>query len=67
MYFNVLKCSVMCSVRLETNETDRSYQLLLANQPDVVVVDKRRKTAVVIDVAKVGKRKEHEKLKKNHG
>ena len=43
-------------------------KLMMANQPDVVVVDKRQRTAVVEDVAipRDGniRKKEHEKLEK---
>ncbi|XP_076747453.1 uncharacterized protein LOC143421715 [Maylandia zebra] len=49
-------------------QTDK---MVVANQPDIVVVDKQKKTAVVIDVAvpndsNIGK-KEHEKLEKYQG
>ena len=49
-------------------QTDRQ---VLANQPDVVVVDKDQKTAVVIDVAVPSdsniRKKEYEKLEKYQG
>ncbi len=49
-------------------QTDK---MAIANQPDIVVVDKQRKTAVVIEVAIPSdnniKKKEHEKLKKYQG
>ncbi|KAF7666275.1 hypothetical protein LDENG_00113730, partial [Lucifuga dentata] len=49
-------------------QTDKQ---LLANQPDVVVVDKEQKRAVVIDVAVPAdsniRKKEHEKIEKYQG
>ncbi|KAF7647953.1 hypothetical protein LDENG_00164190, partial [Lucifuga dentata] len=49
-------------------QTDK---LLLANQPDMVVVDKEQKKAVVIDVAVPAdsniRKKEHEKIEKYQG
>ena len=49
-------------------QTDRK---LLANQPDIVIVDKQKKEAVVIDIAVPRdsniKNKEHEKLEKYQG
>ena len=46
-------------------QTDK---LLIANQPDTVVVDKHQRTAVVVDVAILRdgniRKKEHEKLEK---
>ena len=49
-------------------QTDKQ---LLANQPDIVVVDKERKRAVVIDVAIPAdaniRKKEHEKVEKYQG
>ena len=46
-------------------QTDRK---LLANQPDIVIVDKQKKEAVVIDIAVPRdsniKNKEHEKLER---
>ena len=49
-------------------QTDR---LVMANQPDIVVVDKHQRTAVVVDLAipsvsNIG-RKEHEKFEKYQG
>ncbi|CAI5667744.1 unnamed protein product [Oreochromis niloticus] len=45
--------------------------MVVANQPDIVVVDKQEKTAVVIDVAVPNdsniRKKEHEKLEKYQG
>ncbi|TWW73485.1 hypothetical protein D4764_15G0008790 [Takifugu flavidus] len=49
-------------------QTDK---MVVANQPDIVVVDKHRKTVVVIDVAIPSdsniRKKEHEKLEKYQG
>uniref|UniRef100_A0A3P9CTW7 C2H2-type domain-containing protein n=1 Tax=Maylandia zebra TaxID=106582 RepID=A0A3P9CTW7_9CICH len=49
-------------------QTDK---MVVANQPDIVVVDKQKKTAVVIDVAVPNdsniRKKEHEKLEKYQG
>ena len=49
-------------------QTDK---LVMANQPDIVVVDKHRKRAAVIDVAIPSdsniRKKEHEKLEKYQG
>ena len=49
-------------------QTDK---LVMANQPDTVVVDKHQRTAVVVDVAILRdgniRKKEHEKLKKYEG
>ncbi|KAL4006508.1 quercetin 2,3-dioxygenase [Sarotherodon galilaeus] len=45
--------------------------MVVANQPDTVVLDKQRKTAIVVDVAIPSdsniRKKEHEKLKKYQG
>ncbi|TWW69428.1 ATP-dependent Clp protease proteolytic subunit, mitochondrial [Takifugu flavidus] len=45
----------------------QTHKMVVVNQPDIVVVDKHRKTVVVIDVAILSdsniRKKEHEKLK----
>ncbi|TWW69263.1 hypothetical protein D4764_18G0000690 [Takifugu flavidus] len=49
----------------------QTVKMLMANQPDIVVVDKHQKTVVVIDVAILSdsniRKKEHEKLEKYQG
>ena len=56
---------ILWDLQIQTNK------LVMANQPDIVVIDKHQRTAVVVDVAipsngNIGK-KEHKKLKKNQG
>ena len=46
-------------------------KLVVANQPDIVLIDKQQKKAVVIDIAILSKsnikKKDHEKLEKYQG
>ena len=53
---------ILWDLQIQTNK------LVMANQPDIVVVDKHQRTAVVVDVTITSnsniRKKEHEKLEK---
>ncbi|KAF7640661.1 hypothetical protein LDENG_00024680, partial [Lucifuga dentata] len=61
------RAKVLWDFKFQTNKQ------LLANQPDMVVIDKQQKRAVVIDVAVAVpadsniRKKEHEKIEKYQG
>lgn len=59
----------MPSIDYQSPSHDGTDKQLLDNQPDIVVVGKEQKRAVIIDVAILAdsniRKKEHEKAKKN--